>query len=101
MAGRRYAVQGPLGFYAAGFGEELVLLGYSERGTLEHLGLLRDLSAWLAGENLAAGELSASETARFLRGRTRRGHRGLTTAAGAAPLLGYLILFRSEIGFGW
>jgi len=91
MAGRRDAVQGPLGLYAAGFREELVLLGYSERGALEHLGLLRDLSAWLAGENLAAGELTASETARFLRGRTRRGHRGLTTAAGAAPLLGYLI----------
>ena len=58
---------------------------------MEHLGLLGDLSAWLAGENLAVGELSASEMARFLGGRTQRGHRGLTTAAGAAPLLGYVI----------
>ena len=32
MAGRRHAVQGPLEPYAAGFREELVLLGYSERG---------------------------------------------------------------------
>src|SRR5258708_2390505 len=90
MTGQARMVQGPLGVYAAGFRGELALLGYSAGGAAEHVRLLGDLSAWLDAENLAAGELGAGQMARFLAARIRRGHRGLTTAAGAAPLLGYL-----------
>jgi site-specific recombinase XerD len=92
MTGRSRVVQGPLSVYAAGFREELVLLGYSAGAAAEHVRLLGDLSAWLAREHVAAGGLTAGQMARFLGGRTRRGHRGLTTAAGAAPLLEYLIV---------
>ena len=90
MTGQSRMVQGPLGVYAVGFRGELALLGYSAGGAAEHVRLLGDLSAWLAAENLAAGELDAGHRARFLGARIRRGHRGLTTAAGAGPLLGYL-----------
>jgi integrase/recombinase XerD len=83
-------VRGPLAGCTAGFAGELERLGYSRTGAREHLGLLGDLSGWLAAEGLAPAELSAGQVARFLGGRTRRAHRGLTTAAGAAPLLDYL-----------
>jgi len=82
--------RGPLAAYAAGLADELGRLGYSRRAAAEHVRLLGDLSGWLAAEGLAPGELTAGQMARFLGGRTRRGHHGLTTATGAAPLLEYL-----------
>ncbi len=82
--------QGPLAAYAAGFVSELGRLGYSGRGAAEHVRLLGDLSGWLVAGGLDPGELTAGQVARFLSGRTRRGHHGLTTATGAAPLLEYL-----------
>ncbi len=91
MVRRRDAADGPLAPYVAGFGEELALLGYSGRAASQHLELLADLSAWLAQEGLAAAELTASQTARFLDGRRERGYRELTTPVGAGPLLDYLI----------
>ena len=91
MVRSRRAADGVLAPYAAGFGEELALLGYSERAALQHLELLGDLSAWLAEEGLAAAELTASQTARFLGTRRERGYRELTTGVGAGPLLGFLI----------
>jgi integrase/recombinase XerD len=87
---RHDQVRGPLAGCAAGFAAELRRLGYSTSGAQDHLRLLRELSGWLAQEGLAPGELTASQMARFQDGRTRRAHRGLTTAVGAAPLLGYL-----------
>ena len=91
MVRRRDAADGLLAPYVAGFGEELALLGYSGRAALQHLELLADLSAWLAQEGLAAAELTASQTARFLGGRRERGYREPTTQVGAGPLLDYLI----------
>ncbi len=91
MVGRRAAVRGPLAAHAAGFREGLRHLGYSEAGARSHLVLLGDLSSWLEDEGLGPGGLTASQTARFLRGRSERGRRELITAAGAAPLLDYLI----------
>ena len=91
MVRRRGAADGPLVPYVAGFGEELALLGYSGRAASQHLELLADLSAWLAQEGLAAAELTASQTARFLGGRRERGYRELITPVGAGSLLDYLI----------
>ena len=91
MVRRRDAADGPLAPYVAGFGEELALLGYSGRAASQHLALFADLSAWLAEEGLAAAELTASQTTRFLGGRRERGYRELTTPVGAGPLLDYLI----------
>jgi len=54
MVRPRRAAAGPLAWHAAGFEEELALLGYSERAASQHLELLGDLSAWLAEEGLAA-----------------------------------------------
>jgi site-specific recombinase XerD len=83
-------MRGLLASHAAGFGEELRHLGYSEAGARSHLVLLGDLSSWLEDEGLAPAVLTAGQMARFLRARRERGHRELFTAAGAAPLLKYL-----------
>jgi integrase/recombinase XerD len=80
-------VRGPLAGSAAGFAAELERLGYSRSGVRQQLGLLADLSGWLAAEGLAPAELAAGQVARFVAGRRRR---GLRSGAGAALLLGYL-----------
>lgn len=80
-------VPGPLAGYAAGVTAELERLGYSPGGVRQQLGLLADLSGWLAGEGLAPAELAAGQVARFLGARCRR---GLRSGAGTALLLGYL-----------
>ena len=80
-------VRGPLAGCAAGLAAELERLGYSRSGVRQQLGLLADLSGWLAAEGLAPAELAAGQVARFLGGRCRR---GLRSGAGAALLLGYL-----------
>ena len=90
MSRRHDQVRGPLAGCAAGFAGELKRLGYSTSGAWDHLRLLQELSGWLAEEGLAPAELTAGQMARFQGGRTRRAHRGLTTAVGAAPLLEYL-----------
>ena len=90
MSKRHDQVRGPLAGCTAGFAGELKRLGYSTSGAWDHLRLLRELSGWLAGEGLAPAELTVGQMARFQGGRTRRAHRGLTTADGAAPLLEYL-----------
>ena len=80
-------VRGPLAGCAAGFAAELGRLGYSRSGVRQQLGLLADLSGWLAAEGLAPAELAAGQVARFLGSRRRR---GLRSGAGVALLLGYL-----------
>ncbi len=91
MVGRRHAVQGPLALRATGFREELVRLGYSEAAASTHLALLRDLSTWLATEELAPADLTAAQVKLFVDARRQAGHHGLITARGAAPLLEYLV----------
>src|SRR5260221_4561873 len=81
-------VRGPLAGCAAGFAVGLERLGYSRTGAREHVGLLADLSGWLAAEGLAPAELTAGQVARFLGGRARRAHPGPTTPAPGAPPLG-------------
>ena len=80
-------VRGPLAGCAVGFAAELERLGYSRSGVRQQLGLLADLSGWLAAEGLAPAELATGQVARFLGGRRRR---GLRSGAGVALLLGYL-----------
>jgi len=80
-------VHGPLAGCAVGFAAELERLGYSRSGVRQQLGLLADLSGWLAADGLAPAELATGQVARFLDGRRRR---GLRSGAGVALLLGYL-----------
>jgi hypothetical protein len=80
-------VRGPLAGCAVGFAAELEWLGYSRSGVRQQLGLLADLSGWLAADGLAPAELATGQVARFLGGRRRR---GLRSGAGVALLLGYL-----------
>jgi site-specific recombinase XerD len=90
MVGTSQAQGSPLAPYAAGFREQLELLGYSVRATSQHLELLGDMSTWLVDESLAPAELTGNETERFLGARRARGLH-LVTARGAGPLLEYLI----------
>jgi hypothetical protein len=49
-------VSGPLADRAAGFAAYLAGRGYAWSSTKHHLYLMADLSAWLAGQGLAAGD---------------------------------------------
>jgi integrase/recombinase XerD len=91
MVGTSQALDAPLAPYAAGFREQLVLLGYSARAISQHLELLRDMSTWLMDESLAPAELTGNEITRFLGARRARGQRELITALGAGPLVEYLV----------
>ena len=76
--------------HARGFEEELTSLGYGKRRADSHLDLLADLSGWLEGEGLLAGDLTEPRVAQFLGVRRSRGERDLVTSRGVALLLGYL-----------
>jgi len=51
-------VSGPLQAYAAGFREELSMLGYSARSAAGHLQLMAHLSRWLVEIGSAPDELT-------------------------------------------
>jgi hypothetical protein len=58
-------VSGLLADRAAGFASYLADLGYAWSSTKHHLYLMADLSAWLAGQGLAAEDLAEPVTGRF------------------------------------
>lgn len=51
-------VTGPLACHAAGFAAELAAQGYGTDSIYAHLRLMRELSAWMSGQGLGAGQLS-------------------------------------------
>ena len=87
----RVWVSGPLQAYAAGFREELSMLGYSARSAAGHLQLMAHLSRWLVEIGSAPDELTPSQVERFIQGRRdgSRVHRSLTLR-GMQPLLDHL-----------
>jgi site-specific recombinase XerD len=83
-------VRGPLEPFAAGFGVELVRLGYtpfSARGQLE---LAAHLSRWLAEQHLEVADLTAQVVESFLTARRAAGYRAYRSAKALVPLLAYL-----------
>jgi integrase/recombinase XerD len=82
-------VGGPLAAWAAGFAGYLTSRGYSWSSAKHHLHLMADLSAWLGGQGLAAGDLTQAVVDRFGGALRARGSY-LVKAASVEPLLGYL-----------
>ena len=83
-------LDGPLLPYGPGFEAALADQGYSADSIGRHLRLMVHLSRWLAGQHLAAGDLTAGCARRFLRFRQAQGHRHPASMTGMAPLLDYL-----------
>ena len=86
----RGPLDGPLLPYGPGFEAALAGQGYSADSIGRHLRLMVHLSRWLAGQHLAAGDLTAGCARRFLHFRQAQGHRHPTSMAGMGPLLDYL-----------
>jgi len=83
-------VRGCLAVHVSGYRRALAELGYSERTTRTHMELLAHLSRWLDEASIDLGGLTDDRLVEFLTARRRGGDRGLVTAFGVAPLLGYL-----------
>ena len=80
-------VGGPLAEWAGGFSAYLTGQGYSASAARRHLGLMAELSAWLGGQELGAGQLSPSVADGFVQVmRSERKH--LVSALALGPLLG-------------
>jgi hypothetical protein len=87
---RRIVVPGPLAPFADGVRQDLAGQGYALDTVTDHVHLLADLSGWLAGRGLAAGDLTGEAAGEFLRARRAAGHRTGVSAQALAPVLGYL-----------
>src|SRR5260370_22748 len=74
---------------AAGFAAYLVGRGYAKSSVDHHLYLMADLSAWLAGQGLDAGDLAGPAAGRFWDG-LRAGGGSLARGTSPKPLLDYL-----------
>jgi integrase/recombinase XerD len=86
----RTLVTGPLAPYADGFRDDLGRRGYAARSIGGQMLLVAHLSAWLAGQELPVGGLTAEVVADVLRVRREAGHQAGVTGRAVAPLLGYL-----------
>ena len=86
----RGPLDGPLLPYGPGFEAALTGQGYSADSAGRHLRLMVHVSRWLAGQHLAAGDLTAGCARRFLRFRQAQGYAHPASMAGMAPLLDYL-----------
>ncbi len=82
-------VSGLLADRAAGFAAYLAGCGYARSSTKHHLYLMADLSAWLAGQGLAAEDLTGPVAGRFREDLRARGSY-LVKGTSVEPLLGYL-----------
>jgi site-specific recombinase XerD len=86
----RLPAAGPL----AGYGEELraamAAEGYAAGTVVKHVGLLAQLSGWMAIEGVTAAELTEEMVARFIGARPVLGYRTVVTASGLSPLLRFL-----------
>src|SRR6266851_3644897 len=82
-------VSGLLADRAAGFAAYLAGCGYARSSTKHPLYLMADLSAWLAGQGLAAEDLTGPVAGRFREDLRARGSY-LVKGTSVEPLLGYL-----------
>jgi site-specific recombinase XerC len=86
----RGPLDGPLLPYGPGFEAALTSQGYSADSIGRHLRLMVHVSRWLAGQRLAAGDLTVVCARRFLRFRQAQGYTHPASMSGMAPLLDYL-----------
>jgi integrase/recombinase XerD len=85
----RVQVSGLLADRAEGFAEYLAGRGYAWSSIAHHLYLMADLSTWLAGQGLAAGDLSGPVAGRFWDDLRARGSY-LVKGTSPGPFLDYL-----------
>lgn len=92
MRGRCAAgVTGPLAEYADGFRADLGAQGYVRDAVTRQMGLMSDLSDWLAVTNVGVGELVvAARVDEFLGARQAEGYRILLSRRALMPLVDYL-----------
>lgn len=81
---------GCLAVHVSGYRRALAELGYAERTTRTHMGMLVHLSRWLEEGSVGLEDLTDDRLAEFFTDRRRGGDLGLVTLFGVAPLLGYL-----------
>jgi integrase/recombinase XerD len=86
----RVRVRGPLAPLAAGFVEELGRRGYARVSVVAQMQLVAHVSAWMAAQEVAAGELSPGHVERFIEARQAAGYRHFLMPRSLAPLLEYL-----------
>ena len=72
---------GPLAPFADGYKRKLVALGHKPTTVRQHLRLMGQLSGWLAGEGLGAGDLTRARAEEFLDARRTGGQRPPATMA--------------------
>jgi integrase/recombinase XerD len=77
--------------FADGYKRKLVALGHKPTTVRQHLRLMGQLSGWLAGEGLGAGDLTRARAEVFLDARRTGGQRPPATMASMAKLLDDLI----------
>lgn len=85
----KVSVSGPLEEFAEGFLAELAGLGYAPRSSEAQMRLMKHLSGWLATQGLAAGDLTAAVTDRFVAAR-RGSYSNLRSPKALVPLLAHL-----------
>src|SRR5688572_21654133 len=83
-------VAGPLARYAPGFRDELASLGYASPSAVTHLLLMAQLSRWLEGAGLDAGDLTSDRIDEFRAANREVGHRFPRSRRGMMLLLSHL-----------
>jgi site-specific recombinase XerD len=86
---RHVQVTGPLAPYVTGFEEDLAAQGY--RSPHPHLYAMAQVSRWLDGEKLGAGDLSAASVERFLCWRKAAGYVSPLSPRRLSVVLGHLV----------
>lgn len=85
-------VTGPLGKHADGFRDELVgKLRFSVWAASRHMYVFADVSDWLAGERLDAGDFDAVRVAGFLADRAKLCRARPLSRRGLEPMLAFLV----------
>jgi len=79
-----------LAAFAPGFGSELVTRGYRPGSIAALLGLMADVSVWLGGHGLTAGDLTEATVEVVMSELRAAGRSCLISSRALAPLLGYL-----------
>ncbi len=81
---------GPLAEFADGYRDELVCRGFTANSVVTHVVLMGQLSRWMAGARVAAGDLTPARLEEFLDSRRAGGQRRVPTARVLGPLLAHL-----------
>src|SRR5258708_32934413 len=78
---------GPLGEFADGYRDELVCRGFTANSVVTDVGLMGQLSRWMAGARVAVEDLTPARLEELLDSRRAGGQRRDTTAPAPRPSL--------------